>query len=167
MIRKQRLLIWWQIMRSEELTAEKNNSQQCTWLIRLHQTMLRALMMPLCHFVGLFGSWSQQRLTKHYSPSSRSVGLWFSFVLLWFVCSVVVLFDTVSKSGRGHRAASLSIAETREHTREEAAQSRRRAFFSGLQGQLGDEQSPVQSWSSSCAHHYCILWQDNLPASVR
>lgn len=143
MIRKQSLLIWWQIIGSEEPTAEQNNSQQCAWLIQLHQTKLRALMMPLCHCVGLFGSTDPSRgspSTSAHPPRVWGYGspLCFSNLFARLLSSLTQWASLAEDTGK-HLSAMLCSPQQRHGNMLRSRQLRagERLFFPWVMGVAG------------------------------
>lgn len=151
MIRKQCLLTWWQIMGREEPTAEQNNSQECIWLIQLHQTMpVGAVAGPWwCLSATMWSLWqlNPAEMDQALQPILQEGGdygspLCFSNLFAWLLSSLT----PVSKCGRGHREASCShtlqsIAETWEHTQLRAGE---RLFVLWVMG-------AVVRWATPCA----------------
>lgn len=108
--------------------------------------------------------------TSAHSPRVWNYGspLCFSNLFVQLLCSLTEQ-ASLAKDTAKHLSAMLWVhsRDMETYTRVGSSEQEKGCFFPGLQGRLGDEQSPTQSWSSSHAHHHCILWQDAFPVSVR
>lgn len=106
-------------------------------------------------------------------PSSKSVGLWdllCASLICLLSCCPLWHSEQVRQRMQGSISQLCSAIHSRDmgtYTGVGSSEQQKGCFFPGLRRRLGDEQFPVQSWSSSHDHHYCILWQDPFPVSVR